>query len=67
MKNPWLSLWLSGANTWANVARGMMTAEMKRTQRSAMDEATRQATAFWFPSPPPGRSPTPKRKTTRRR
>ena len=66
MKNPWLSLWLSGSNTWANVARGMMTAEVKRSQRAMMDEATRQMTAFWFPSPPPGRPAATKRKTTRR-
>lgn len=67
MKNPWLSLWLSGSNTWFNVARGMMAAEAGRTQRAMIDEATRQATALWFPSPPPGRKPASKRRTTSRR
>jgi hypothetical protein len=33
-KNPWLSLWLSAANTWAGAARGFWTAEMHRQQKA---------------------------------
>jgi hypothetical protein len=32
-KNPWLSLWMSAANTWAGAARGVWTAEMHRQKR----------------------------------
>lgn len=67
MKNPWLSLWLSGANAWSGAARGLMASEMKKSQNAMMDEATRQATAFWFPAARSGGSKTPKRKTARRR
>ena len=28
MKNPWMSLWLSGANSWAGAARGLWAAEL---------------------------------------
>lgn len=28
MKNPWMSMWLSAANSWAGAARGFWTAEM---------------------------------------
>jgi len=37
-KNPWLSLWLSAANTWAGAARGSWTAEMYRQQKTVMNE-----------------------------
>jgi hypothetical protein len=40
-KNPWLSLWLSAANTWAGAARGLWTAEMHRQQRTMLNEMTR--------------------------
>ncbi|HYD99465.1 MAG TPA: hypothetical protein VEH84_08785 [Alphaproteobacteria bacterium] len=32
MKNPYLSLWLSAANTMAGPARGLWSAEMQRQQ-----------------------------------
>jgi hypothetical protein len=35
-KNPLLSMWLSAANAWAGAARGLMTAEMRRRQKTAM-------------------------------
>jgi hypothetical protein len=41
MKNPWMSMWLSAANTWASAARGFMTAEMRRQQNAVVKEATR--------------------------
>jgi hypothetical protein len=34
-KNPLLSVWLSAANAWAGAARGLMTAEARRWQKSA--------------------------------
>ena len=40
-KNPWLSLWLSAANTWAGAARGFWTAEMHRQQKAMLNEMTR--------------------------
>lgn len=40
-KNPWLSLWLSVANTWAGAARGFWTAEMHRRQKTMLNEMTR--------------------------
>ena len=52
MKNPWISLWLSGANAWSGAMRGLVSAEMKRTQKAMMDEAARQAVSFWFPQLP---------------
>jgi hypothetical protein len=42
-KNPWLSLWLSAANTWAGAARGFWTAEMYRQQKAMLNEMTRPA------------------------
>ena len=40
-KNPWLSLWLSAANTWTGAARGFWTAEMHRQQKAMLNEMTR--------------------------
>jgi hypothetical protein len=37
-KNPWLSLWLSAANTWASAARSFWTAEMHRQQKAMLNE-----------------------------
>jgi hypothetical protein len=47
MSNPWLSLWLSAANTWAGAARGFWTAELHRQQSAMMNEMTRQMVRFW--------------------
>lgn len=47
MKNPMMSLWLSGANAWAGAARGLWTAEMRRQQTAAVNEMTKQAIRFW--------------------
>ncbi|WP_154678263.1 hypothetical protein [Microvirga massiliensis] len=43
-KYPWLSLWLSAANTWAGAARGFWTAEMQRQQNAMLDEMTKRTT-----------------------
>ncbi len=52
-KNPFLSMWLSGANTVLGTARGKATAIVKR-----------EATAFWTAALTP---PTKKRRTRKRR
>jgi len=43
MKNPFMSMWLSGANRALGVGRGMVTAEMRRQQSAAAKEAMRAA------------------------
>jgi hypothetical protein len=40
-KNPWMSLWLSAANTWAGAARGFWTAEMHRQQKAMLNEMSK--------------------------
>lgn len=60
-KNPWLSLWLSAANTWAGAARGFWTAEMHRQQKSILNEITKSV------SQPTGKSRSTKKATTRAR
>ena len=53
MKNPWLkknpfmSMWLSGANSVLSSARGRATAEGKRQAASMMAEGSRQMVRFW--------------------
>ena len=57
MKNPWrkrnpfMSMWLSGANTVAGAARGQAAAAIKREAGRASDataaEVTRHALKFW--------------------
>jgi len=59
MKNPWLSAWLSAANTAAGAARGFWTAEMRRQQNAIVREAGRAAA--------PGRSASKKRAAPKRR
>jgi hypothetical protein len=47
MPNPWMSLWLSAANTWAGAARSFWTAEMRRQQTAMINEMTRQMVRLW--------------------
>ena len=46
-KNPFMSLWLSGAHTAMNTARGHATAESRRNAGRLMREVTGQALGFW--------------------
>ena len=39
MKNPWLTLWLSAADSVAGGARGFGTAKMRRQHKAMMNEA----------------------------
>jgi hypothetical protein len=64
MSNPWLSLWLSAANSWAGAARGFWTAELHRQQTALAGEMIRQMTRFWTQGLV---APTAERRPTRRR
>jgi hypothetical protein len=46
-KNPFLSMWLSGANAVFGATRGQATAAMHRQANAAVTEGTRQMLAFW--------------------
>ena len=63
MTNPWLSAWLSAANTMAGATRSFWTAEMARQQTAMMNEATRQTLQFWTQTA----APPPQRRTKRKR
>lgn len=65
MKNPWLSMWLSGVNAWSGAARSMVAAETRRAQNAMMKEAARQAAEFWSP-PSSGDRPASQKAKTRR-
>jgi hypothetical protein len=45
--NPFLSMWLSGANSVANTARGRITAEAKRQSTAAISRATNDLVGAW--------------------
>jgi hypothetical protein len=61
-KNPFMSMWLSGANSIANGARGRIAAEAKRQSGAAIAKATSDMFDAW-----PGfvTVATPKRKKKR--
>lgn len=46
-KNPFLSLWLSGANTVLAASRAQWEAVAKQQQSAMMREANKAATEFW--------------------
>lgn len=62
MKNPFMSMFLSGANRIANTARGQVTAAVKREAA----RNTRQMTKAWTDALLPGAA-APRRKKTRRK
>ena len=47
MPNPWMSLWLSAANSWAGALRGLWSAELHRQQTAMTNELVRQTMDFW--------------------
>ena len=47
MPNPWMSMYLSAANSWAGAMRGLWTAELHRQQTAAANEMMRQSMEFW--------------------
>ncbi len=46
-KNPFMSMWLSGANAVAGSVRGRATAEAKRQATTAMTKGVKQMVNFW--------------------
>jgi len=57
-KNPFLSMWLSGANAVAGAARSRATAEAKRQAATMMTQGAKQVTDFWtgaLIAPPPSK------------
>ncbi len=60
-KNPFMSMWLSSANSMMGSARAQATAETKRQVAAAQAEAARQILDFWSgkaaPMPPPRKKP----------
>jgi hypothetical protein len=46
-KNPLMSMWLSGANSIANTARGRIAAETKRQSNATITKATTDMFGIW--------------------
>jgi hypothetical protein len=46
-KNPFMSLWLSGANKVAGTGRGLWQAAARKQQTAMIHEAGKMATNFW--------------------
>lgn len=46
-KNPYMSMWLSGANAVAGSMRGKATAQAKRQTSAAITDATRYIFSLW--------------------
>ncbi len=46
-KNPFLSMWLSGANAMMGSARGVANAQAKRQAVTLMTEGTKEIGKFW--------------------
>ena len=55
-KNPFMSMWLSGANSVANTARARIAAEAKRQTTAAVTKATSDMFATWPGSSGPATS-----------
>ncbi len=47
-KNPFMSMWLSGANRIAGSARSQVAAETKRQINQTLEQATDQNLQRWF-------------------
>jgi hypothetical protein len=52
-KNPFMSMWLSGANSVANTARVRIAAEAKRQSTAAITKATSDVLDAWRASVTP--------------
>lgn len=62
-KNPFLSMWLSGANAVAGTVRSRITAEAKRQAATMANQANKEVIDFWSKA----LSPTPPAKKRKRR
>ena len=67
-KNPFMSMWLSAANSMTSAARAQMAASAKRQSKAAMAQATHDAIDFWTGAltPKPKARSTPKSKAKTR-
>ena len=61
-KNPFMSMWLSGANSVANSARGRVAAEAKRQSTTAMSKAANDMFSLWTGAMTSATAPKRKRK-----
>jgi hypothetical protein len=70
-KNPFMSMWLSAANTVIGQARGQTTAAVRREANKAAQTATtegvKQVTNFWANALKPPAAPRKPRKPRKRR
>ncbi len=46
-KNPFMSMWLSGANKIAGTGRGLWQAAARKQQSAMIREADKMTTSFW--------------------
>ena len=46
-KNPYMSMWLSGANSVANTARGKIAGHAKRQSTAVLNKTSRDIFSFW--------------------
>ena len=61
-KNPFMSMWLSGANSVANSARGRIASEAKRQSTAAVSKATNDMFSLWTGTLTSAASPKRKKK-----
>lgn len=63
-KNPFMSMWLSAANSMAGSLRGQAAANVKRQVKTAVTAATNENIKLWSA---PVKAPAAKKKATRKR
>ena len=66
-KNPFMSMWLSGANKIAGSARSQVAAEAKRQINHALAQATEKNAKRWFGTPVASRPKAKAKSRTRKR
>ena len=64
-KNPFLSMWLSGANAVLGATRHEAAAAMHRHANAALREGSRQMLAFWGLAAPVRKRPVKRRRRPR--
>jgi hypothetical protein len=64
-KNPFMSMWLSGANTILGSARGRAVAEARRQTAAMMNEGAREMVRFWSGTSAPS-APRKRKKAAKR-
>ena len=47
MKNPWMSLWLSAANSWAAPVRNFWAGELQRQQAAMTNVTVKEMARLW--------------------